>query len=230
MKDEEIVAKIAKRAALELKDGYLVNLGVGMPVEVVKYIPKGVEIFLQSENGILGMGGRAEKGKEKEDLIDASRNYVTVKPYGSFFDSCTSFGMIRGCYIDLTILGALQVDKAGNLANWNLPGRLGPGIGGGMDLVVGAKRVVITTLHCTSKGEPKIRKKCTLLLTAPAQVNRIISEMAVIDVCYEGPNKGLILKEVAEGHTVEDVVKATEAKLNTDKIEPWQTEYNSLNS
>lgn len=224
MKDEKLVERIAKRAALELKNGYVVNLGVGMPVEVVKYVPKGVEIFLQSENGILGMGGRAEKGKEKEDLIDASRNYVTVKHYGSFFDSCTSFGMIRGGYIDLTILGALQVDEEGNLANWNLPGRLGPGIGGGMDLVVGAKRVIITTLH-TTKGESKIRKKCTLPLTALGQVNRIITEMAVIDVCYNCPEKGLILKEIAEGYTVEDIVKATEAKLNIGKIEPWQTEY-----
>lgn len=225
MKEEESVERIARRAALELKEGYAVNLGVGMPVEVVKYIPQGIQFFLQSENGILGMGERAEKGKEKEDMIDASRNYVTVKPYGSFFDSCTSFGMIRGGYIDLTILGALQVDEEGNLANWNIPGRLGPGIGGGMDLVVGAKRVVIATFHTLKDGKPKIVKKCTLSLTAPAQVNRIITEMAVIDVCYEGPDKGLILKEVAEGHTVEDVVKATEAKLNIGKIEPWQTEY-----
>ncbi len=156
--EDKNLERIARRAALELKDGNIVNLGVGMPTDVGKYIPEGIDIFLQSENGILGMGSYATKGEELLGIIDAGKNYVQLNECSSLFDSVDSFGMIRGGHVDITIMGALQVDQYGNLANNSLPGRIGPGIGGGMDLAKGAKRLIITTYH-TRKGKSKIKKR-----------------------------------------------------------------------
>lgn len=214
MSEEAKKIRIAKRAALELKDGDVVNLGVGLPTQVLQYLPQGVEIFLQSENGILGMGAPPEKGKETKTLIDASRKFVTLKHYGVVFDSATSFGMIRGGYIDATILGALEVDQYGNVANYKLPGKFGPGIGGGMDLIVGAKKVILAMTHITSDGKPKIVERCSLPLTAPSQANVVITDMAVLEVDYNNLEEGLVVKEILEDHTIDELVKNTGAKLN----------------
>ncbi|MFA5523172.1 MAG: 3-oxoacid CoA-transferase subunit B [Tissierellales bacterium] len=199
---------IAKRVAKELKDGDVVNLGIGLPTLVANYIPEGMDVTFQSENGFVGLGSAAEAGKEDKDLVNAGGQPVTIKAGGAFFDSAMSFAIIRGGHVDATVLGALQVDQKGNLANWMIPGKMVPGMGGAMDLVVGAKKVIVAMEH-TAKGNPKILKECVLPLTAAGQVNLIISEMAVIEVT----ERGLVLKELGPEATVEEVVAATEAEL-----------------
>lgn len=199
---------IAKRVAKELKDGDVVNLGIGLPTLVANYIPEEMDVTFQSENGFVGLGPAPEAGKEDKDLVNAGGQPVTIKPGGAFFDSSMSFAIIRGGHVDATVLGALQVDQKGNLANWMIPGKMVPGMGGAMDLVVGAKKVIVAMEH-TAKGNPKILKECTLPLTAAGEVNLIITEMAVIEVT----EKGLILKELGPEATIEDIMAATEAEL-----------------
>jgi acetate CoA/acetoacetate CoA-transferase beta subunit len=200
--------KIAKRVAQELKEGDLVNLGIGLPTLVANYIPKGVHVFFQSENGIIGMGPEPEKGFENKDLTNAGAGFVTALPGSMTFDSAFSFAMIRGGHLDVTVLGGLQVDEEGHLANWMIPGKMIPGMGGAMDLVTGAKRVIVAMTH-TAKGETKILKKCTLPLTSVRRVDLIVTELAVI----RPTDDGLLLEEIAEETTLEEVLKLTEAKL-----------------
>lgn len=199
---------IAKRVAKELKDGDVVNLGIGLPTMVANYVPDEIEVILQSENGFVGMGQAPEEGKEIKNLVNAGGMPVTVKPGAAFFDSSMSFGIIRGGHVDVTVLGALQVDEKGNLANWMIPGKMVPGMGGAMDLVVGAKKVIIAMTH-TAKGKAKILKECKLPLTAKNQVNLIITEMGVMEITDEG----LMLKEINPEFTIEDVKAATEAEI-----------------
>ncbi len=199
---------IARRVAKELKDGDVVNLGIGLPTMVANYLSEGVHIVLQSENGIMGMGSAAEPGKEDVDIINAGAQYVTVNPGAMFFDSATSFGIIRGGHVDATILGALEVDQVGNLANWIVPGKMVPGMGGAMDLVVGAKKVIIAMQH-TQKGKHKILDACTLPYTAIKVVDMIITEMGVMEVTPEG----IVLTEINPDYTVEQVQEATQCKL-----------------
>jgi acetate CoA/acetoacetate CoA-transferase beta subunit len=199
---------IAKRVAKELADGDVVNLGIGLPTEVANYVPEGMDVIFQSENGLIGVGPAPEEGEEIKDLVNAGGMPITTLEGAAFFDSSTSFGIIRGGHVDMTVLGALQVDEKGNLANWIIPGKMVPGMGGAMDLVVGAKKVIISMEH-TAKGKPKILPECTLPLTAANQVNLIITEMAVIEVTPEG----LVLTEIGPENTVEDVIANTPAKL-----------------
>ncbi|PAB59126.1 3-oxoacid CoA-transferase subunit B [Anaeromicrobium sediminis] len=203
---------IAKRVAKELHDGDVVNLGIGLPTMVVNYVPEDVEVILQSENGFIGMGPAPEEGKEIKNLVNAGGTPVTVEPGAAFFDSSMSFSIIRGGHVDVTVLGSLQVDEEGNLANWMIPGKKVPGMGGAMDLVVGAKKVIIAMTH-TAKGKAKILKKCTLPLTAKGQVNFIITEMGVMEVT----DKGLELKEINPNYSIEQVQEATEATLIISK-------------
>lgn len=199
---------IAERIARELKDGDVVNLGIGLPTLVANYIPQNIDVTLQSENGFVGLGPAADENNKNKNIVNAGGQYVTINEGAAFFDSVTSFGIIRGGHVDATVLGALEVDEKGNLANYMIPGKMVPGMGGAMDLVSGAKKVIIAMTH-TSKGAPKILKECTLPLTAVGQVNLIVTEMGVMEVTKEG----LVLKEVAPGVTVEDVINSTEAKL-----------------
>lgn len=199
---------IAKRVAEELKDGQLVNLGIGLPTLVANYIPEGMHITFQSENGMVGMGPAAAVGDEDLDITNAGGQYVTILPHGAFFDSATSFALIRGGHVDATVLGALEVDEEGNLANWIIPGKMVPGMGGAMDLVTGAKRVIVAMQH-TGKGEPKILKKCRLPLTAKAEVDLIVTELCVIEVTKEG----LVLREIHKDTTIDEVISLTEAAL-----------------
>ena len=204
----DIKAIIAARVAKELKDGDVVNLGIGLPTMVANYIPEGVDVTFQSENGFLGLGPAPEKGKENVDIVNAGAQYVTVIPGAQFFDSATSFGIIRGQHVDVTILGALEVDRKGNLANWIIPGKMVPGMGGAMDLVVGAKKVIIAMQH-TQNGRPKILEECTLPYTALNVVDMIITEMGVMEITPEG----ICLTEINSGYTVEQVQEATGARL-----------------
>ncbi len=208
MDKNQIREVIAKRAALELKDGDVVNLGIGLPTIIPNYLPENVRLTLQSENGLLGMGPTPEAGKENPNLVNAGGGYITAQPGASSFDSCDSFVVIRGGHVDVTILGAMQVAENGDLANWMIPGKLTPGMGGAMDLIVGAKKVILAMEH-TAKGNPKILKKCTLPLTAKGEVNLIITEMGVMEVT----DQGIVLKEIHPEFTVEQVQEATEAQL-----------------
>lgn len=199
---------IAKRVALELKDGNLVNLGIGLPTTVPNYLAPGVEVYFQSENGIIGLAPVPGHGMEDPCLTDAGGGYVGAIPGAASIDSCLSFGLIRGGHLDVTVLGGLEVDEAGQLANWVVPGKMVPGMGGAMDLVTGAKRVIVAMTH-SAKGKSKIMKKCTLPLTSIRRVNLVVTELAVLEPTEEG----LVLRELAPGVTKEQVIAATEAKL-----------------
>jgi acetate CoA/acetoacetate CoA-transferase beta subunit len=199
---------IAKRVAKEFKDGDLINLGIGLPTLVANYVDHDIDVIFQSENGLVGLGGKPEEGKEDMEITNAGGQPVTIKSGGMFFDSAYSFSLIRGGHVAATVLGALQVDEEGNLANWMIPGVMVPGMGGAMDLVTGANRVIIAMTH-TAKGKQKILKRCKLPLTAPKQVDLIVTEMGVMEVT----DKGILLTEINPEYTVEDVQEATEAKL-----------------
>ncbi|NLY82843.1 MAG: 3-oxoacid CoA-transferase subunit B [Clostridiales bacterium] len=210
----DLKIRIAKRCAKEFKDGYVANLGIGLPTMVSSFLPEGVHITLQSENGFTGLEGACERGEEDSEIINAGGGYVKVSPRVNYFDSATSFGIIRGGHVDATVLGALEVDEKGNLANWIIPGKMYAGMGGAMDLVTGAREVVIAMLHQqlnkkTGVSKPKILKECTLPLTALGVVNIIVTEMCVIEVT----KVGLVLTELHPDYTLEEVVAATEAHL-----------------
>ncbi|MCM3652225.1 3-oxoacid CoA-transferase subunit B [Metabacillus litoralis] len=209
----DIRNRIAKRAAREIKDGMIVNLGIGIPSLVPNHLSHDVHVMFHAENGVLGMGKSPEKGLEDPTLCNAGGFPVTIVPGASYFDSATAFGMIRSGYLDLTILGGLEVSEKGDLANWIVPGKRIPGIGGAMELAKKAKKVIVLMNHCNKKGEPKILKTCTLPLTAKECVSIIITDMAVIEVT----DHGLLLKEVMSPFTTEEVVLNTDAPLQVSK-------------
>lgn len=208
MDKEQIRETIARRVARELKDGDVVNLGIGLPTLIPNYLADGVRVMLQSENGMIGMGSTPEVGREDAEYTNAGGGYITAQSGAATFDSSTSFSIIRGGHVDVSILGALQVDERGDLANWIIPGKMAPGMGGAMDLLNGTRRVILAMEH-TAKGKPKILKKCTLPLTAAGQVNLIVTEMCVIEVTPEG----LLVREIHPEFSREEVQAATEATL-----------------
>lgn len=199
---------IARRVAKEFENGQLINLGIGLPTLTANYIEDGINVTFQSENGMVGMGKAADEDEIDLDITNAGGQYVTINYDGAFFDTAMSFGLIRGGHVDITVLGALEVDQNGNLANWIVPGKMVPGMGGAMDLVVGAKKVIVAMLH-TAKGNPKILKNCNLPLTAKNVVDMIVTELAVMKVT----ENGLLLTEISEGVTVEELIEMTEADL-----------------
>ena len=203
---------IAKRIAQELKDRYFVNLGIGIPTLVANYIPKGIDVEFQSENGVLGMGPFPFEGDEDADIINAGKQTITTLPGASFFDSATSFGMIRGQHVDLTILGAMEVSENGDIANWKIPGKMVKGMGGAMDLVASAENIIVAMMHVNKAGESKILKKCTLPLTGVGCVKKVVTELAVLEIT----SQGFKLLERAPGVTVEHIIASTEASLIID--------------
>ena len=201
--------QIAKRIAQELKHNYFVNLGIGIPTLVANYIPKGIDVEFQSENGVLGMGPFPFEGEEDADLINAGKQTITTLPGASFFDSAMSFGMIRGQHVDLTILGAMEVAENGDIANWKIPGKMVKGMGGAMDLVASAENIIVAMMHVNKAGESKILKRCNLPLTGVGCVKKVVTELAVLEVSP----KGFKLIERAPGVSVEHIVASTEATL-----------------
>ncbi|WP_299213296.1 CoA transferase subunit B [uncultured Aquimarina sp.] len=203
---------IAKRIAKELEDGYFVNLGIGIPTLVANYIPKGIEVEFQSENGVLGMGPFPFEGEEDADIINAGKQTITTMPGASFFDSATSFNMIRGQHVDLTILGAMEVAENGDIANWKIPGKMVKGMGGAMDLVASAENIIVAMMHTNRAGASKLLKSCSLPLTGVACVKKVVTNMAVLEITDDG----FKLLERAPGVSVEDIKNATEGKLIID--------------
>ncbi len=207
---------IAKRISHELKDGFYVNLGIGIPTLIANYVPKNINVEFQSENGILGMGPFPFRGSEDPDIINAGKQTITSLPGASFFDSAMSFSMIRGKHIDLTVLGAMEVSEKGDISNWKIPGKLVKGMGGAMDLVSSADNIIVAMMHVNRKRESKLLKKCTLPITGLRCVKKIVTELAVIDIV----NKEFVLKELAPGVSVNEVISVTEGKLNIPDFVP----------